>query len=399
MPKDTAAFRQVSSKMPRRRPLKTLGAICVGFLLLIPIPAVSQSKLVDRTTRSNGKSLHFRILEGRKDDIILFESGGGNDSSVWEDLLVPVAEGTGATLITYDRPGLGSSEIDSQHHGLTGDIERLESGLEELGYTGHYTVVAHSLGGFYATLFASRHPDQVRAAVLIDINLACFFTDTFLPTIRRPEAEIQKLKTENPAKFFFAVDFEPMVLKMRSVEFPNTMPVLDFVAEQRDFPTSEDFERWRSCHSKFASEAPNRTEYTAYGSGHYIFISNPELIVAAILQAHALANGTARPELAYAVRALDEQKRKDSQYARSEDALNQWGYDLLRTGNNLGAVKVFELNVSLRPNSASAYDSLGDGYKALGDMEAAIRSYTQAVKLDPKAKHSAEKLRLLSAPR
>jgi Flp pilus assembly protein TadD len=136
---------------------------------------------------------------------------------------------------------------------------------------------------------------------------------------------------------------------------------------------------------------------TAYGSGHYIFLSNPELVIAAILQAHALANGSSRPELGYAVRALNEQKRKDWQYARSEDALNQWGYDLLRSGNKVEAVKVFELNVSLRPNSSNAYDSLGDGYETLGDTGAAIRSYTEAVKLNPNAKHTAEKLKLLSA--
>jgi pimeloyl-ACP methyl ester carboxylesterase len=378
--------------------MRALGVVCASFLFLIPITSVSQSRLVDRTTTTDGKKLHFQIIEGQRDDIILFESGGGNDSGVWSDLLAPIAKATGATLITYDRPGLGSSEIDPQHHGLTSDIERLESGLKDLGYTGHYTMVAHSLGGFYATFFASRHPEQVRAAVMIDINLACFFTDAFLPTIRNSEGKIQTLKTENPAGYFFAIDFEPMVLQMRSVEFPKTVPVLDFVAEQRDF-SPEDFERWRNCHVKFASEAPNRTEYTAYGSGHYIFKSNPELVIAAILQAHALANGTTRPELAYAVTALNEQKRRDWQYARSEDALNQWGYDLLQSGNKVEAVKLFELNVSLRPNSSNAYDSLGDGYEALGDTGAAIRSYTQAVKLEPNAKHTVEKLKLLSAPK
>jgi len=379
--------------------MNALGAVCASVLFLIPITAVSQSRRVSRTTSTTGKKLHFQIVEGRRDDIILFESGSGNDSSVWSDLLGPIAEATGATLITYDRPGLGSSEVDPQHHGLTSDVERLESGLKDLGYTGHYTLVAHSLGGFYVTLFASRHPEQVRAAVLIDTNLACYFTDAFLPTIRNSEAEIQTFKRENPGRYFLALDFERMALKMRSVEFPKTIPVIDLVAEQRSFPTPEDGVRWRSCHAKFASEAPNRTEYLAYGSGHYIFISNPELTIAAILQAHAMANGTTHPELAYAVVALNEQKRRDWQYARSEDALNQWGYDLLQSGNKVEAVKVFELNVSLRPNSSNAYDSLGDGYEALGDTEAAIRSYSQAVKLDPNAKHTAEKLKRLSAPR
>jgi pimeloyl-ACP methyl ester carboxylesterase len=227
--------------------MKALRVVCASLLLLIPITAVSQPRPVDRITASNGKKLHFHIWEGRKDDIILFESGGGNDSSVWSDLLAPIAEETGATLITYDRPGLGSSELDPQHQGLTSDIERLESGLKDLDYTGHYTLVAHSLGGFYATLFASRHPEQVRAAVLIDINLACFFTDTFLQSA-----------TPKPGP-----DFESMILKMRLVEFPKTIPVLDFVAEQRSFPRPEDTERWHRCHANFASEAPNRTEYIA----------------------------------------------------------------------------------------------------------------------------------------
>jgi pimeloyl-ACP methyl ester carboxylesterase len=378
--------------------MKAYGVICAGFLSLMPVTVVSQARPVDRTTVANGKKLHLKIVDGKKDDIILFESGGWDDSSVWSDLLAPIAKATGATLIAYDRPGFGSSEVDPQHHGLMSDVERLERGLRDLGYDGHYTLVAHSLGGFYATFFASRHPEEVRAAVLIDINLACFFTDTFLATTRN-EGEIETFKTENPGRYFLALDIEPIILKMRLVEFPKSIPALDFVAEQRSFPTPEDVERWRSCHAKFASEAPNRTEYVAYGSGHYIFRSNPELVVAAILQAHALANGATRPELEYAVRALNEQKRKDWQYARSEDALNQWGYDLLRSGNKVEAVKVFELNVSLWPNSPNAYDSLGDGYEALGDTGAAIRSYTQAVKADPNAKHAAEKLKHLSAPR
>lgn len=118
--------------------MKALRLLCVGLLPLISATAISQPRPVDRMTASNGKKLHFHILEGRKDDIILFESGGGDDSSVWSDLLAPIAEATGATLITYDRPGLGSSEVDPQHHGLTSDVERLELGLQDLGYTGHY---------------------------------------------------------------------------------------------------------------------------------------------------------------------------------------------------------------------------------------------------------------------
>jgi tetratricopeptide (TPR) repeat protein len=196
-----------------------------------------------------------------------------------------------------------------------------------------------------------------------------------------------------------ALDFEPMVLKMRSVEFPKTIPVIDLVAEQRSFPTSADGERWRGCHAQFAAEASNRTGLVAYGAGHYIFVSNPELVIAAILEAHALATGTTRPELAYAVEALNEQRRRDRQYARSEDALNQWGYELLKSGRKAEALKVFELNASLHPASSNAHDSLGDGYEAIGNTEAAIRSYTEAIRLNPNARHSSERLKGLSDAR
>ena len=187
----------------RVTPSRALRAVSAALGFLLPVTAVAQAKAIDATTTSGGKKLHFRIVEGRRDDIILFESGGGDDASVWSALFTPIEEATGATLIAYDRPGFGLSEVDPRHHGLTSDIERLESGLEELGYSGHYTLVAHSLGGFYATLFASRHTEQVRAAVMIDINLACFFTDAFLSTIRTSEAQLQTLKAQNAGRFFF----------------------------------------------------------------------------------------------------------------------------------------------------------------------------------------------------
>jgi pimeloyl-ACP methyl ester carboxylesterase len=378
--------------------MKTLCFISTALPLLLCSAAVAQQTAVDRITIANGKKLHFQITTGRPDDIILFEAGGGDDVRVWNGLLAPIAQATGATLIAYDRPGFGSSEVDPENHGLVGDMERLEAGLKELGYTGHYTLVAHSLGGFYATLFASRHPEEVRAAVMLDINLACYFTDTFLPKIRTSPSELESYRETNPGRYYFSLDYEPMARAMRSVSFPKTIPVIDFVSDRRAFPSPEDADRWRSCHAAFAAEAPNRTENTAYGTGHYIFQSNPELTIAAILQAHAIANGRSSPELAYAVNALNEEKRKDAQFARSEEGLNQWGYDLLRSGRIEDAVKVFELNTRLRPNSSNAFDSLGEGCEAAGDRDAAIRNYSAALKLDPTAKHAAERIRLLSSP-
>jgi pimeloyl-ACP methyl ester carboxylesterase len=111
---------------------------------------------------------------------ILFESGGGDDATVWKYILKRVAAMTGTTLITYDRAGVGKSEMDPSQHGVGNGVKGLEIGLKSLGYAGDIMLVAHSLGGFYATLYASRNPQHVKAAVLIDANPACFFTDDYL---------------------------------------------------------------------------------------------------------------------------------------------------------------------------------------------------------------------------
>lgn len=44
-------------------------------------------------------------------------------------------------------------------------------------------LVAHSYGGFCATLYAARHPTTVKAAVLIDANLACWFPDSYVDSV------------------------------------------------------------------------------------------------------------------------------------------------------------------------------------------------------------------------
>lgn len=357
---------------------------------------------VDKTTSINGKKLHFRVVEGRKDDIILFESGGGDSVSVWNDLLSAVQKATGATLVTYDRPGFGASEIDPANHGFESDMERLEAGLKELGYRGPYTIVAHSLGGFYAAFFASRDPGEVKAMVMFDTNLACYFTDELLAKIRTSEAQLEEYKRTAPNRYYFSADYEPMARKMRGVQVPRTIPVLDLVADRHSQSTSADTERWRNCHSAFAAEAPNRTEIVAYGSGHYIYRNSPEMAVAAVVAAHALARGESQPGWMYAVTALNEVKRKDEQFAHSEGGLNQWGYDKLRDGDKVGAVKIFELNTALHPTSINVWDSLGEGYEAFGDLLSAVKSYQTAVEKDPEmkdpgAKHAAGRIKILES--
>lgn len=52
--------------------------------------------------------------------------------------------------------------------------------------------------------------------------------------------------------------------------------------------------------------------------------------------------------------------------------------------------------VALYPESSNSWDSLGEGYEAMSDVVAALKSYRNALEKDPTAKHAAERIRVLT---
>lgn len=264
------------------------------FTLLLSINVVlilsfftAKSQNIDTLIDVGGYKLHFNIVKG-KGIPILFESGGGDDGTVWNRLLPYIADSLAATLITYDRAGFGKSELDTNKLGIINSVKGLETGLQKLGYTGKIMLVAHSLGGFYATLFASRHPRSVKAAVLIDANASCFFTDSYVTREQnRIRDQMKNLKKENPGVYYIYANIRPTADIMRKTPFPGHIPVIDIVAERTPFEGTPDAKRWKNCHRQFVKASSNRERIIAYGSGHYIFREKPDLVFDAIVQTYS----------------------------------------------------------------------------------------------------------------
>lgn len=243
-----------------------------------------KSQDIDTLVDVGGYKLHFHIVKG-KGMPILFESGGGDDGSIWDRLLPYLADTLGTTLITYDRAGFGKSELDTNHTGILSEIKRLEAGLQQLGYGDEMMLVAHSLGGFYATLYASRHPKAVKAAVLIDVNTSCFFTDAYVTQEELAvKPRLEKFKRENPGVYYIYTNLRKNAELMRHTAFPLNIPVTDIVAERTPFEGTPNAGRWKACHWQFVAASSNRKGLTAYGSGHYVHREKPDLVFDAIVK-------------------------------------------------------------------------------------------------------------------
>lgn len=280
--------------------MKMLAAVMLGLVTLAGQQAQSQETDVDVAVR--GDKLHFHVYKGVGLPI-LFEAGGGDDSSVWAGIAKPLHDITGATLITYDRAGFGRSELDGRNqavdaHGIENGVEELDEALHQLGYDGKIMLVAHSYGALYATLYAAKHPQRVRAAVLVDGSSACWFTEDWMKDFVRDQGDKKPPVSGSLGSYYQSKNLPRTVEIVRAKAFPASIPVIDLVSDHPPFSSDADISRWKECHRTFVAAAPNRLGIKANGTGHYIYKDNPLLVIQTIVKAYAgVADGKAARQI------------------------------------------------------------------------------------------------------
>ena len=98
--------------------------------------------------------------------------------------------------------------------------------------------------------------------------------------------------------------------------------------------------------------------------------------------------------VAKARQIYDDAKRANKSVVLFPEAeTNQLGYQLLQDGNAKDAVEVFKMNVEAYPASANTYDSLSDGYLALGNREEALRYAEKTLEMIPKDVEASDDLK------
>jgi 3-oxoadipate enol-lactonase len=120
-----------------------------------------------RVKGARGTELH--LLEWSTEGVpMLLLHGFGNEAHIWDDF-APVVAPHYRTL-ALDHRGHGQSdwdpEGDYEMDSLVDDVEAVTAalGIERM------VLVAHSLGGRVATLFAGRHPERIAGLVIVDIG-------------------------------------------------------------------------------------------------------------------------------------------------------------------------------------------------------------------------------------
>lgn len=147
-----------------------------------------------------------RILEAgnpNSDTAVVFLHGSPGSAADWAPLMSMVAA-TGTRAVAFDMPGFGhAAPVWDRPKTLAAATDYLEAALDQLGIRNVHLVV-HDLGGPIGMEWATRHPDRLKSATLIDTGLLLGYKDSQLASISRtPElGELFWLQMTRP--FFLA---------------------------------------------------------------------------------------------------------------------------------------------------------------------------------------------------
>jgi pimeloyl-ACP methyl ester carboxylesterase len=254
------------------------------------VSRLSGQDMRDTLIDVGGYRLHFRIAAGQADrPVVVLDAGGGLDADEWRSLQPRLARVTGATVVSYDRAGFGSSDLPTTPFDFRREVEGLHAGLRALGFADRIILVGHSYGGFTLQLYAALFASSVRGLLFIDPNSPSFVLalggaarviglpgqhlpfDTAGPLTKVQAATVHQMKS-----FGTTVDL------VAAAPLPSTVPVIVLTAGVPWWPVPRQNRAFRASHELLANSVDDGALIVAQRSGHMIPESRPDLIVTSV---------------------------------------------------------------------------------------------------------------------
>jgi pimeloyl-ACP methyl ester carboxylesterase len=254
------------------------------LMLIIASTAAIAAPYEDAPIDVRGHKLHFRVYGGGQETVVL-ESGFGYGAAEWDELAPRLQKATGATIISYDRAGLGKSELPEAPYDLHEEVVGLQMGLLALGRTRDLVLVGHSYGGYLIQLYANFHPGDVRGLVYVD-SVTVTGIDA-LDATKMADALIRQNDVPEPTKqqranLRVAKGYALAQETMRRYPVVCGVPVMVITAGKTPKGMSDDvLDAWRRGHAELTAQSGG-IPMLAERSGHMVPFDQPDIVIAAV---------------------------------------------------------------------------------------------------------------------
>jgi pimeloyl-ACP methyl ester carboxylesterase len=169
------------SAAPKRRMWRTLRWAGMGLLALIAILAISGvlwNWLANRYDRQqypapgrmytvNGHSMHL-YCTGTGSPTLILDSGLGDDWTVWQKVQPTLSKTT--QVCSYDRSGLGWTDVMSPDHDANTLADQLHALLKVAGIPKPVILMGHSMAGVNDRAYIARYPGDVIGMIFVDAS-------------------------------------------------------------------------------------------------------------------------------------------------------------------------------------------------------------------------------------
>lgn len=193
-----------------------------------------------------------------------------------------------ATVVAYDRLGLGKSDTTTVPRTIENLSDELNAFLRTNEISGPYLMIGHSLGTSIVRKYQNDHPENVLGMILIDP----VHEDQFdrLMAVKSPEEREKTLlnreeflSTLKPGELNEAVQYHHQRRAMKEVKYPNNIPITILGSFQVGHgATEEDRQIKKDLFEQWLTQAQQIRLIVTTKSGHYIQDSEPELLMAEV---------------------------------------------------------------------------------------------------------------------
>ena len=241
-----------------------------------------------------GRKLHCFIYGKGRPTVVLISALGATQE-YWNPVIPDLA--AQATVVTYDRAGVGKSEIGNLPAHGEQSARDLHVLLEKLAVPRPYILVGHSYGGFVARLFASMYPDDMAGLVLEETqhedNLDEMrkilkgkdletFDQVLIPGFAAPEdprtegdyrnATREQLKKNKPLP---RIPFVILTCRDRAYAM---RPMFS------DGALGEVAKLDAELMGRLAASVPGGKQIMVDGTGHHVHVDKPELLIVPVVE-------------------------------------------------------------------------------------------------------------------
>jgi pimeloyl-ACP methyl ester carboxylesterase len=231
-----------------------------------------------------GDQQFFYTCSGTGIPTVVLEAGMGDTSESWAQVQSAIAQFT--RVLSYDRAGLGQSDVPPRPRTCQDMVNDLSALLAGAQIAPPYVLVGHSFGGLLVRLYAGQRPRDVVGMVLVDSTHEDR-TEGFEKVLSPELIARNRAYLADPSKNSEYIDRIPSEKQVRDARRPFDFPLVVLTRGLPDEPDSvwpsTDLQRVEcNLQLEFLKLSSKSSHVIAEKSGHWIQTDQPELVIEAI---------------------------------------------------------------------------------------------------------------------